>query len=309
MATGCDAINPIFLLKVSNIYILWGNRYIYTQLDYSNIGEKKMKETQTSLRTLWTIISLLDGEMKNQTDLVKYLNSIHSKINNYPTTPIKTDKSTFSHIIKYLSNKKIIKIRSKDVEGTNLKANYCYLVNNFQTFTRIIDEITISKVDDRRKNFFINCLVRSEIGKTQLKPKIIKNLIENNFPDEVFNENEIKFIINAIKNSPQALIYTMKIIRNYKDSNLSEDINFYLYKTQALLNLDILEQFHNFQTSTDIGKQVKFETNITFPTSISKNEIKSIITDDSNKFILLSNYINNTNRPEEALNEYIRTYY
>ena len=99
-----------------------------------------MKGKQTNLRTLWTINTLLDGEEKTQTEIVKELKKIgknnYSEDSEEATQLVKTSKSIESPIIKHLTEQKIINVELKDFYSSNLKANYCTIPLNLETFIK-----------------------------------------------------------------------------------------------------------------------------------------------------------------------------
>ena len=180
-----------------------------------------MKGKQTELRTLWTITILLDGEEKNQTEIVKLLKEIGKNLitRNGDTTEanqlIKTTKAIESPIIKHLTDKNIIKGKLKDLKGSNLKANYCTISNDLEIFINILNEINSSNIDETRKKFFISKLIDSEIGQKQINPELIIKLFQKNKLYQMDLKSQEKSLIQFLLfNSPQALKYTIESIQN-----------------------------------------------------------------------------------------------
>lgn len=275
-----------------------------------------MKELQKDLRTLWTIISLLDGQRKNQNQITKFLNNIDILIKKLDVNKfqglIKTNNSLQSPIIIELSEKEIIERELVDVEGKNLKANICSIPVNVNSLSNIIVLIDNSQIRENRKKFFLNQVIVSEFGKELIDYKIIPKLLEiNNISSIPFTSAEKKFINHALRNSPQALRYTILSINNRRSDwkQHTNDRNFFLYKLQALLNLDLIEQYSHLHEIQDSGKKIEFNTEITILHDFkSKDILKTDISEANMKFNLLLDYVDDTSTPEQTLNEYIQTY-
>jgi len=234
-----------------------------------------MKESQTSLRTLWTIKSLLEGGEKNQTQIVDYINKKTDNPEINKIKPKKTNKATISHVIKYLKTKNIIDIISREVEGTNLNANYCSIPNNLKTFIKIVNEINDSQIQNKNKKYFINGLIHSQIGNKLIKPSIINTLLQKNKNQPIeFKKSEEEFITFTLKNSPQALNYTINSIQaENKEWNLENPKNYYLFKIHTLLLLDMMDNYY-IQNKATNTKQLQYDSKI----SLKENqEMKNLL--------------------------------
>lgn len=251
-----------------------------------------MKGKQTNIRTLWTINTLLDGAEKTQTQIVKELNQIGKEIKNSKEAEElrKTTKAIESPIIKDLTKKNIINGQLKSLKGSNLKANFCTIPNTLESFINVLDEINNSLVDDKQKKFFISSLIESNLGEKQIKKELLIRLLEKQkIPQINFNKEEKEFIKFTLLNSPLALRYTILSIQNRdKEWELIEAKNYYIYKIQTLLNLDLLDQYLS-QTYTDISTTaIEFETKISFNENLISNKPLSAQIDINNmnfKFI------------------------
>lgn len=271
-----------------------------------------MKETQTSLRTLWTINSLLEGT-KNQKQITQWINKIDQQLKNNQKniTSIKTTKATLSPIIKELNKKEIITIEYQDVPGTNLKSHYCTIPNNLQTFVKIIKEIENSTTHPERKKYFINYLTKSELGETQINEEILPKLLKKQNRTLKLNNQEKDFVTKILKESPQALNYTINSIENkskeWKIKNIKE---YYFYMIQTLLNLDLLEKYPDQHfNSHKTTNSIKYKTEISFEYNKKlENGIKTDISSDKTFFLFIHNIDKFQTKSHETIENYILTY-
>lgn len=208
-----------------------------------------MKAKQTNIRTLWTISTLLNGEEKNQTQIVKELKKIgkekYPEKNEEGSQLIKTTKAIESPIIKDLTNKGIISGELKDLPKGNLKANFCRISSSRETLIKILDEIDKSIVDESQKKFFSSKLISSPLGQKYISNDLLPFLLKKNeIIDVQFDNYEKDKITFILKNSPQALNYTIKSInKQQKEWELKEAKDYYLSKINTLLLLDLLDTY------------------------------------------------------------------
>lgn len=258
-----------------------------------------MKGKQTNLRTLWTINTLLDGEEKTQTEIVKELKLIGK--NKYPndseeaTQLIKTSKAIESPIIKHLTNKKIINVELKDFYSSNLKANYCTISNNLKTFVKILDEIENSILNESQKKFFTSQLIDSPMGQKSINNDLLPILLKKKEISEVqFDNNEKNIITLILKNSPRALNYTIKSInKQQKEWKLKEAKDYYLSKINTLLFLDLLDTYP-ITYENESQKKINFKIEISYYSKFDAiKEISTEITPEK-MFINFQQNIKNT---------------
>lgn len=271
-----------------------------------------MKETQTSIRTLWTILSLIDDGSKNQTEISEWLDDVDQKLqSNNKVSLIKSSPPIISPIIKYLKQKKIIEIEYKDVKGTNIMANYCSIPNDLKTFINIMNEIESSQVEDARKRFFIRYLTKSKIGQKHIKADLIRKLLKNyKLPVFETTKEEENFIITTLQQSPKSLNYTINSIqKQQKEWHLKEAKDYYLYKIQNLLNLDILEQYPLHVSNLDKSQKIQFQTIISFIEDYkSPNQLNTDIKLDSIRLSFSTNLSHTESNLEQEIKNYVKTF-
>lgn len=254
-----------------------------------------MKETQTGIRTLWTINSLLDGKKKTQNEIVKYLNKLDQELKIKNIDLIKTNKATESPIIQALSKKKIIEKELVDVEGTNLKANYCTIPNDLETFLNILNEIEENDVQKQRKKFFINNLINSKIGQKQINKELVTKLLKKeNITHVKLNDLEKNLIKTILIYSPQSLEYTVQSIqKNQQEWKINDAKDYFLFKLQTLFNLDLLEQYLlNNQNQTKSDNKIEIETKISLNPHLKADEqLSTQITNENMNFLFIKDIL------------------
>jgi hypothetical protein len=254
-----------------------------------------MKGKQTHIRKLWTINTLLDGEEKNQTQIVNELNQIGKKlkqINTYgidnteANQLITTTKPIETPIIKDLTNKKILKGQLKDLKGSNLKANFCFIPFNQTTFIKILNEIENSNIAEKQKNFFVSQLISSELGHKIINKELITKFLQKNQIYVKFEEDEKKIIKFTLLKSPQALKYSILSIQNQQEEwKINEAKDFYLFKLHLLLCLDSVDQ------SISQNENIEFKTNISFnQDNKSYKPLSTEITSENEYFYISQNF-------------------
>lgn len=236
-----------------------------------------MRESLTSLRRLWTIIILLDGEKRNQKEIVGYLkeidNEIKEKKDYRDLKYLNANKSTQSLIMNYLEKKRIIEINPEDYKkeikpgvfkDTNLKANMCSILDDFDTFLKIIFEIIESNINENRKNFFTLYLLNSDYASKYLDGNFIPRLQkEKKLPIWKLDKYEEEKITLILRTSPRAFIYTVTAINN-RESYLKEDSEKFVDMILINFNLDLIDPLINIKNSRYL-KWIYFEKNIKFP--------------------------------------------